>query len=72
MHLQKAARNEPIYYIYDKVGRMVFSQDGRLREAGKWIFHIPDVTRRTVLTGTSTNVRDYADKPIKDIVIKAA
>lgn len=62
---------EPVYYIYDKAGRMVFSQDGELREAGKWMFHIPDVMGRTVLTGTCTNTLDYADKPMEGTVVKA-
>ena len=62
---------EPVYYIYDKAGRIVFSQDGELREAGKWMFHIPDVMGRTVLTGICTNTLDYADKPMEDTVVKA-
>ncbi len=61
---------DPVYYIYDKGGRLIFSQDGEQRKTDKWTFTIPDVMGRTVLTGTCTHTMDYTAKPLANIVVK--
>ena len=44
-----------IYYIYDKGDRLIFSQDGEQRQAGKWAFYLQDIHNRECLTGTCSN-----------------
>ncbi|RGN36391.1 RHS repeat protein, partial [Bacteroides oleiciplenus] len=39
------------YYIYDRAGRLILTQDGNMRKQGKWMFSIPDSHDRTVVTG---------------------
>ena len=40
------------YYIYDKAGRLILTQDGNMRKQNKWLFSIPDSHGRSVLSGT--------------------
>jgi len=42
---------EPVEYVYDKADRLIFWQDGEMREKEKWMFSISDNFGRTVLTG---------------------
>lgn len=42
---------DPVYYIYDKAGNCVLSQDGAQRAAGVWCYSIPDRFGRPCLTG---------------------
>ena len=62
---------DPVYYVYDKAGRCILSQDGVQRNNGVWSFSIPDVYGRTVLTGTCTNSIVYTSEPLKNVVVKA-
>ncbi len=64
---------DPIYMIYDKADRLIFSQDGEQRKKmpKEWSFNIPDVFGRTVLTGICKNSLVYTADPLKDIVVKA-
>ena len=48
------------YYVYDRGDRLIFSQDGEQRAQGKWLFAIPDVFGRTVLTGVCTSTGSKA------------
>ena len=57
---------EPIYYIYDKVGNLVFSQDGNQRERGEWSYSIPDRFGREALKGTCKNEFDYQSNPLQN------
>lgn len=56
------------YYIYDKADRLIFTQNGEQRKDNNWVFNIPDVNGRTVLTGIfiSDNIsyKAYEDKLI--------
>jgi RHS repeat-associated protein len=61
-----------VYFIYDKSGRMIFSQDGEQRKTGEWSFSIPDDLGRVVLTGTCKNSLNYAADPLKGAIVKAA
>ena len=69
--MDKCPGCEAIYYIYDKGGRLIFSQDGEQRERGEWTFLMPDVFGRTLLTGTCTNTFYYDDYPFISIVTEA-
>jgi RHS repeat-associated protein len=66
---------EWIYYVYDKADRLIFSQDGEQRKknngSGEWLFTIPDVFGRTVLTGTCTNTMTYTDNPLATTAVVA-
>jgi len=70
---KKLPGTDPIYMIYDKADRLIFSQDGEQRKKTpqEWSFNIPDVIGRIVLTGVCTNSLTYTADPLKDIVVKA-
>ena len=57
-----------IYYVYDKADRLIFTQDGEMRKRGEWLFVIPDVLGRTVLTGVCKNNMVYTGNPLANIV----
>lgn len=60
-----------IYYVYDHADRVIFTQDGEMRAAGKWLFSIPDALGRVVLTGTCTNSMTYTANPLGTNVARA-
>lgn len=62
---------EPVYYIYDKAGRLILSQDGEQRSKGEWMFTLPDILGRTVLSGICKNSLDYRSKPLEGTVVEA-
>lgn len=41
-----------VYYLYDRSGRAVFSQDGNQRNRNEWSFHLTDRSGRECITGT--------------------
>ena len=61
----------PIYYIYDRAGNLILTQDGNLRQTGKWMFSIPDRFGRPCLTGTCQGTYDYTDEPLKGVHVYA-
>lgn len=61
---------EPVYYIYDKAGRLILSQDGEQRSKGEWMFTLPDILGRTVLSGICKNSLDYRSKPLEGTIVK--
>ena len=63
---------EPVYYVYDKADRLIFTQDGEQRAKGEWLFSIPDALGRPVLTGICKNTLDYAADPLKNVVVSAS
>lgn len=69
--LKKLPGCEPVYYVYDKADRLIFSQDGMQRERKEWSFSIPDAFGQTVLTGICKNAFDYTSSPLENNVVKA-
>ena len=63
---------EPVYYIYDKADRCIFSQDGVQRTKGAWAYTIPDVFGRPALSGTCHNTLNYTAEPLHNTVITAS
>ena len=63
---------EPIYYIYDKMGNCIFTQDGEMRQRGEWKFTIPDKFGRMALAGTCKNQLSYDKKPLDKIAVVAS
>lgn len=60
-----------IYYIYDKSDRLVLSQDGVQRQAGKWAFRVEDALGRECLTGLCAGSYDAFSSPLNSANVKA-
>ena len=43
------------FYLYDRNNRLIFTQDGNMRQRGEWMFTLPDVSGRVCLTGICRN-----------------
>lgn len=56
---------EPIYYIYDRAGNCVFSQDGNQRQRGEWAYSIPDKFGRPAISGVCHNIISYSLDPMQ-------
>lgn len=63
---------EPDYYIYDKGGRLIFSQSGVQRGRGEWTFTIPDALGRATISGICNNTLSYAAEPLRGITVSAS
>ncbi len=48
---KKIPGQETIYYVYDKLNRVVLTQDGNLRDDDNWLFTKYDILGRPVITG---------------------
>ena len=55
------------YYVYDKADRLIFSQDSIQRKKGEWLFTIPDVFGRVVLTGICSDTISVTNKSVKGV-----
>lgn len=62
---------DPVYYIYDKAGRCIFSQDGVQRTKGQWTYTIPDIFGRILITGICHNSLDYTSEPLRNTTVTA-
>ena len=54
------------YLVYDKLDRVVLTQDGNLRAANDWLFTKYDVLSRSALTGKYTNPTNYSESFIRN------
>ncbi len=55
---------DSIYYVYDKTGACILTQDGNLRQSGKWAYSIPDKFGRPCISGVCQFTGSYADEPL--------
>ena len=62
---------DPVYYVYDKAGRCIFTQDGVQRTKGQWTYTIPDVFGRILITGICHNTLDYTSEPLRNTTVTA-
>ena len=62
---------EPIYYVYDKGDRLIFTQNGEQRTRGEWSFTFPDAFGRVVLEGTCTASLNYNNNPLTETIVNA-
>ena len=62
---------EPIYYVYDKGDRLIFTQNGEQRTRGEWSFTFPDAFGRVVLEGTCSVSLNYNNNPLTETVVNA-
>lgn len=53
-----------VYFLYDRGGRAVFSQDGNQRKRHEWSFHLTDRSGRECLTGICKNAFNHAKQPL--------
>ena len=60
---------EWIYYVYDKGGRLIYSQDGNQRLRGEWSFALSDRQGRPCLTGTKEMVLSPFTDPLGDVQV---
>ena len=63
---------EPVYYVYDKAGQCIFSQDGVQRSKGQWSYMIPDVFGRPAVTGICHNTLSYTTEPLRNVTVTAS
>ncbi len=68
---KKLPGSEPIYYVYDKGDRLIFTQNGEQRTRGEWSFTFPDAFGRTVLEGTCSVSLNYNNNPLTETVVNA-
>ena len=60
---------EWIYYVYDKGGRLIYSQDGNQRLRGEWSFALSDRQGRPCLTGTKEKDLSPFTDPLGDVQV---
>lgn len=53
------------YYVYDKADRLIFSQDSIRRNKGEWMFTLPDIYGRIVVTGICKNPISVTNRFVK-------
>lgn len=54
----------PIYYVYDKAGNCILTQDGVQRQSGVWAYSIPDKFGRPCISGICHNSISYSAEPL--------
>ncbi|MDR1631802.1 MAG: DUF6443 domain-containing protein [Dysgonamonadaceae bacterium] len=61
----------PVYYVYDKADRLVFSQDGEQRTRNEWIFNKYDAFGRIILSGiyTSSKTQSQMAETFKNTLV---
>ena len=61
----------PIYYVYDRTGALILSQDGNQRQRGEWAYTIPDRFGRPCISGICRNSISYAAEPLHPVSVYA-
>lgn len=55
---------DPVYYVYDRTGACILTQDGEQRQAGVWSYSIPDRFGRPAVSGICHNNVTYTAEPL--------
>ncbi|MDR1544373.1 MAG: DUF6443 domain-containing protein, partial [Prevotellaceae bacterium] len=58
---KKIPNAEPVLYVYDKANRLILSQDGNLRNQGKWTVIKYDIYGRVLYTGIMETEQSVED-----------
>ncbi|OAN63257.1 hypothetical protein A8B79_15700 [Balneola sp. EhC07] len=58
---KKIPEAEPVYTVYDKLGRVALTQDGNMRTANEWFFTKYDIRGRAIMTGVYTEIDEDRD-----------
>lgn len=61
----------PVYYVYDKAGNCILTQDGELRQRGVWAYSIPDKFGRPCISGVCYNNISYTAEPLHSLHVYA-
>ncbi len=63
----------PVFMRYDKAHRLIFLQDGNLRDKGKWLYKLYDIMGRNVVTGICSNANppDFTYEQVQAIFAKS-
>ena len=62
---------DPIYYIYDKAGNCILTQDGNQRKNKVWMYSIPDKLGRPCISGICHNSLSYTKEPLHSVFVYA-
>ncbi len=64
---------EPVYYVYDRAGSCILSQDGIQRQRNEWTYTIPDKFGRPCISGicSVTGLPDYTSEPLHTVFVYA-
>jgi len=62
---------EPVYYVYDRTGSCILSQDGKQRQKGVWAYSIPDRFGRPCISGICHNSASYSLEPLHSVSVHA-
>ena len=63
----------PVYYVYDRAGSCILSQDGNQRLRNEWTYTIPDKFGRPCISGicSVTGLSDYTSEPLHTVFVYA-
>jgi hypothetical protein len=62
---------EPVYYVYDRTGACILTQDGNQRLRNEWTYSIPDRFGRPCISGICQKSISYADEPLHSVCVYA-
>ena len=62
---------DPIYYVYDRTGALILTQDGNQRQRGEWAYTIPDIFGRPCISGICRNTVSYDEEPLHSAFVHA-
>jgi RHS repeat-associated protein len=60
MSIKKVPGAQAVYMVYDSRDRLVVTQDGNLRAAGKWMYNKYDALNRLISSGLWTTSKSFA------------
>ncbi|MBX7151962.1 fibronectin type III domain-containing protein [bacterium] len=66
---KKIPEADTIFTVYDKLGRVALTQDGKLRTDNKWMFTKYDIMGRPVLTGVYSHGSAVGFQAMQDLVL---
>lgn len=62
---------DPVYYVYDRAGNCILTQDGNQRQRGEWAYSIPDKFGRPCISGICRNSVSYSEEPLHPVNVYA-
>ena len=62
---------DPVYYVYDRTGACILSQDGSQRLRNEWAYTIPDKFGRPCLSGICNVGLSYVTEPLHSVHVYA-
>lgn len=62
---------DPVYYVYDRTGALILTQDGAQRQRGEWSYSIPDRFGRPCISGICHNGISYTAEPLHPVFVYA-